>query len=205
MFFKFKQLKDLFTKKEVSAPKIETYLSYRQAKRVVNMMKVQDLEDYGNLGFDVLEALKLPESPPQEYKYKGWVSWGNFLDKDLDLMPFEEAKRIVQGLGFKNHSEWRRKHKLRRASGVVFHPEKHYKDKGWAGWTDFFNSGQKKYRCLRIEKAKQIIKACNLASRAEFEKLDKDFLKRNKIPCYPSQSYRDCGWVSWDDFLGKDK
>jgi len=204
MIFKFKHIMDLFTKKEVSTPKIETYLTFHQAKRVVTMMKVQGQEDYDNLGCDVLEALKLPVYPPKEYRYKGWVNWDNFLDKDLDLMPFEEAKRIVRGLGFKNYSEWRRKHKLRRASGVVFHPEKHYKDKGWAGWTDFFSSGQKRYRCVRIEKAKEIIRACNLTSRAEFDKLDKDFLKRNKIPFYPSQSYRDCGWVSWDDFLGKE-
>lgn len=205
MIFRFKQLKDLFTKKEKKAPEFEGNLSYNQAKRLVTMMKIQGLEDYKNLGFDILDALKLPESPPIEYKYKGWVSWENFLDKDLDLMPFDEAKRIVRGLGFKNYTEWRNNHKLRRASGVVFHPEKHYKDKGWAGWADFFSSGQKRYRCVRIEKAKAIIRACKLTSRAEFEKLDKDFLKRNKIPHYPSQSYRDCGWISWDDFLGKDK
>lgn len=76
-------------------------------------------------------------------------------------------------------------------------PDYVYKNRGWVSWNDFFNSS---INYLTYYELKKIVNNKNITSMGSYLK----FRKEN-MPYNPAYYYKNNGWVSWYEFLNKEK
>jgi hypothetical protein len=79
-------------------------------------------------------------------------------------------------------------------------PDAAFKDKGWVSWGDFLNTDNKKYithsiSYTELKNIANIIKLNNIRSWYNYARI-------NNLPVNPQLTYKNNGWVSWNDFLG---
>jgi hypothetical protein len=79
-------------------------------------------------------------------------------------------------------------------------PDATFKNNGWVSWGDFLNTNNKKYTRHLISYTELKIIANNV--RLNDIKSWYDYASKNNLPINPQLTYKDKGWVSWDDFLG---
>jgi len=79
-----------------------------------------------------------------ELYYKEWENWNEFLGNrnvfntwKPQLVSYEQAKKIVHPLKFRNQTEYFEWHKANRPYNLPFHPAITYKKRGWESWTKF--------------------------------------------------------------------
>ena len=152
----------------------------------------------------------IPYCPDKTYKNNGWTTWGNFLDTGrvadhLKIFrPFEEARKFVHSLGFKNENEWNEYCKFGDKPNDI--PRDLYtvykKNKKWLSFPDFlgYNMGFTGNDYLPFEELKQFVKENSITFQGEwfnFWKLNK---KPDNISYHPDRTYKD-EWISWYDFL----
>ena len=144
----------------------------------------------------------------QERKAKGFTGIPNKNGQPKkDFIPYEDAKRWVNRLGFENYKQWIRFSKLRyktgplrrrlvRPSFIPANPGVSYRLRGeWGGDRDFL--GHHEY--WPYEEARKFALSLNLQSSYEW----KIWHRENNpihIPRYPSAVYEQ--WNIWSDFLG---
>jgi hypothetical protein len=117
--------------------------------------------------------------------------------------PFEEARELVRGLGFKNLKAWHKYSKSdRRPPDIPSHPNVVYADKGWEGWADFVGYGSRRPDFLSFKQARTYVRRLGLDSTNQFRKWCKSGYRPSNIPTNPNVIYADAGWVSWGDFVG---
>jgi hypothetical protein len=127
--------------------------------------------------------------------------------KKHDWLSYDEAKKIVKGMGLKSVSEYELiGKKLRRFLKLPADPSNIYRDKGWEGWPVFFGvvTKGKKYKIdnfVSFGDAREIVKGLGIESAKEFRLMDKDLRLSLNIPSNPESFYRDKGWKSWTHFF----
>jgi hypothetical protein len=114
------------------------FLTYEEAKEF--------LKDKGLTHNDWREYKKtmpsfLPKNPFNQYRYKGWVDWADFLSYEKyghgSFVSYEEAKEFLKDKGLKN-KDWRAYTKnLPRF--IPKNPYSYYQNKGWVSWNDFLS------------------------------------------------------------------
>lgn len=156
------------------------------------------------------KPLSIPSDPSQTYKTKGWVSWPDWLGTVYTICktprPFEEARLFARSKNFKNREDWKRFNKSGlRPSDIPAIPNKTYKDKGWVSWEDWLGckprvdySNKKPF-----EEARVFVHSLGLKSLQDWQKWRRE--NSINIPSDPYKAYRHTGWVSWEDWLGKEK
>lgn len=80
-------------------------------------------------------------------------------------------------------------------------PDVVFKNYGWVSWGDFLNTTNKK-------NTTQLISYTELKSIANNIKLNNirawyNYARLNNLPVNPQLTYKNNGWLSWEDFLGK--
>lgn len=146
--------------------------------------------------------------------------------KSFAFYSFDEAKRIMQGMGLTSIKEWQAYLKSDgRDVRVPSNPNIVYKGDGWTGLPDFLgyehsgrgrklggkNSPKTEVVAedenlkptvitgeLDFEDARSMARAMNLKTRDEYRKADLP----EGLPKSPDTKYRDQGWNGWKDFLG---
>ena len=168
-----------------------TYLSYEDAKRLVQEKGVKSGSEYKL----ICKEYGLPVNPETFYAGKGWIDWYVFLGKEAVSYPsYEEASRIVQENGIKSFSEYRSHCK---ELGLTSSPHSYYKGKGWVDWYDFF--GKKAIEYPSYEEAKIIVQENGITSLDEYHSSYKEF----GLPSSPHTFYKDEGWIDYYTFFGK--
>ena len=165
----------------------------------------------------------IPTNPNSTYKDKGWVSWGDWSGtgkiarKDRTYRKFEDARQFVRSLNLENQTEWTRYYRGERPDlpsipdDIPRIPREVYKDEGWVGFGDWLGTGRiaNFNRVFRsFENARMFARSLNLRSQAEWHRYYKGERPDlppvlDDIPHSPSQTYKDKGWLSWGDWLGK--
>ena len=91
--------------------------------------------------------------------------------------------------------------------GIPLAPAVAYKKKGWKSWGDWLGNGNFKPGdniYLEFSKAREIARSFKLNSNKDW---NKRFLLENygksDLPASPDSIYRNKGWISWPDWLGK--
>ncbi len=94
-------------------PKSTNYLSYDQAKQVVQNELIPSRNKY-LLWWDINKPALIPKYPHRQYK--DWISWNDFLGNNNefkqgrmsfgDYLPYEKALEIVHRLKLKTREEW---------------------------------------------------------------------------------------------------
>lgn len=149
--------------------------------------------------------------PRDTYINRGWVSWGDFLgtnrvsdnEKSKSYIKYDEAKKFIKSLNIKDRSSWNCFTKSNKfPSNIPKKPDRFYKNKGWVSWYDFF--GTKKIEYPDYNKALKIANSLKIKSSSEWRKLAKlNGGKLNNLPYSPEKVYKNKGWISWYEWLGK--
>ena len=144
-----------------------------------------------------------------QQKPKGifWGTRNNDGPPMKDFIPYEDAKRWVNRLGFENYKQWLRFSKMKYKKGplrgrlirpkfIPANPQCSYKIRGeWKNDVDFL--GHNIY--WKFDQAKQLALTLKLESSYEWRRWHQE---NNPlyIPRYPEFVYKD--WELWADFLG---
>lgn len=121
-------------------------------------------------------------------------------------LSFEKAKKIVHNLKLKSAYEWKEYCKSgKKQKNIPNFPEGPYK-KHWKGYGDWLGTGRiatqnRKY--LPFEEAKNHIQSLKLKNVEEWFLYCKSGKKPNSIPTCPEKVYKNDGWLSMIDWLGK--
>lgn len=157
----------------------------------------------------------IPLNPKEVYENKGWKSWGDFLgtnriwDNNVNYISYEEAKKYIN-TNFKeiktskNWKEYAKENKVPQF--IPNRPERYYKNRNWKSWGDFLGTNKianQNKIFLNYKEAKNWINK----NHQYVNRVQKwyDFVKcdqfPNFIPKCPQIKYKNCGWVSWKNFL----
>jgi superfamily II DNA or RNA helicase len=123
-----------------------------------------------------------------------------------NYLPFEEARKIVCGLGLRRKGEWPAWSKTERPTNIPSAPAKTYAESGWVSWGDWLGTNslspkQTNKQMLPFEEARKIVCGLGLRGKGEWEAWSKTERPTN-IPSAPAIVYKDSGWVSWGGWLG---
>lgn len=145
-------------------------------------------------------------SPDEYYKDRGWINWSDWLGKIIPLL-YEDQKRFVKSLKINSQSEWEKYQagtiKIYGEFPAFLNPNPQNKFfREWISWEDWLGIDILNYEC-----ANKFVKKLNLNSKDDwilYRKGKKTDLPKipNCIPQAPLNTYKNNGWVSWEDWLG---
>lgn len=176
---------------------------------------------------------KMPGNPINTYgRSNEWISNYDFFGKEVPLkkkfertnyfefekIDYEELKNLIKNEGLNNRKEyqdWHSKNNDTLKKKGKYAPVKCESYSEFEGWTIFLNSNHLpsisrslKGKWKNYTEAKKIVKRLNISKKDEWYEFINDnqntqFLIQNKIPRNPSNVYKNKGWESWADWLGK--
>jgi len=101
----------------------------------------------------------IPVGPSRVYKDQGWAGWGDWLGTGaianflIKYRPFAQARSFVWKLKLRNVYEWRDFTKSGHLpSDIPATPDRTYRDKGWAGYSDWLGNGRPPRRKIRAKR-----------------------------------------------------
>ena len=183
-----------------------SWMPYEEAKEFVRNLGIDSTKQFNKARKAKKLPYNLPSHPHVIYQRIGWTNWADFFGtnnrRDIDYLPFEEAKKIVRAEGLKSNQHWRKYSQTKRPLNIPGSPESIYKNKGWTNWGDFLGTGnERKIEFLSYEEARAFIRTIGLKSSIDWREYSKTKRPRN-IPGNPDRDYVGKGWISWNDFLG---
>ena len=126
----------------------------------------------------------------------------------MSFLKFKDARKFVRKLGLKSFKDWVEYCESgHRPDFIPSSPNQKYKDNGWEGWPDFWdiNIFLENQKNQRIPLKRQEILQGTICSNREWRDYLRSKTKPDLLPSNPSVRYRNEGWISWPDFLGKEK
>jgi Helicase conserved C-terminal domain len=118
---------------------------------------------------------------------------------------FEEARKFIRSLNLGSVEDWVKfANSPARPLDIPKNPSKTYLGKGWTNWPDILGNGEKpvRYEKWPYTRARDFMHKAGLTSSTQWPEFSKSERRPPEIPANVSQYYKDCGWVSWPDFLG---
>lgn len=111
------------------------------AQEVCRDMGINGMGQWVKLGQHGKLPYDLP-TRPERYYADEWVSWFDWFGKkntrDKDYLPFLESRAFARSLCLKTLAEWNEYLKTKsKPDNIPYHPERVYKESGWAGWRDW--------------------------------------------------------------------
>ena len=190
------------------------FLSYEEAKATfVHRLKLGGEQEWRKYK----RNNRLPENIPltPERFYTNWVSWPDWLgtktigvkEKSRLFKTFNQARKWARKQGIQRQIEWFKFTKTHNfPADIPVAPDSHYRDKGWVSFPDFLgyeakNGPNKKTKSF--SEARKIARKLKLLNWAAWTRWCKEGKRPNDIPAKPYIVYKDEGWISWDDWLGK--
>ena len=186
--------------------RVGNFLPFEEAKKFVHTLNLKSQKEWENYCKNN-KPDNIPTSPYYFYKNKGWVSFGDWLGYSKNFLSFEEARKFIHILKLKGDKEWREYCKSgNKPDNIPIYPERVYKNDGWLSigdWLGTYVISTKKKSFLSFEKARKFVHTLNLKSQKKWKDYCKSGNKPDNIPTCPDKTYKDKGWVSIGDWLGK--
>src|SRR5262249_4771404 len=141
-------------------------------------------------------------------QWKGWGDWLGTGNTKNSFLPFEEARRVAQGLGFDSQTQYTRaSRKGVLPQGLPKDPRAAYRLSGWRSWSDWLGSTrlsthEKRQKKRPFSDALEFARSLGLQSKGEWFRWVKSGQRPDDIPANPSHSYQEEGWRGWPNFLG---
>ena len=186
---------------------------YTEAREFVRSLKLKSVQEWKaftktkNLPYDI------PKNPRVTYKNRGWEDMGDFLGTEIIALynkkfrPFKKARAFVRSLNIKKESEWRAYCKNKEfPKDIPKNPRLIYKNHGWVSSGDWFGTGSvskhsAKFRTFK--EARKFARSSGIKSYSEWNEYSKSGNMPKDLPSNPHRQYRNQGWISMEDFLGK--
>jgi superfamily II DNA or RNA helicase len=206
---------------------LREYRSFEAAREFARSLRLRGQAEWyafaaGKLkGHGVLPK-DIPSSPHQQYKGKGWSSYGDWLGTGAvapslrRYSPFTTARDFVRSLGLRSSTEWQPycQGKLPDLpplpAGIPSNPQLVYANDGWEGYSDWIGSERVPYskRAYRaFVDAREFARSLGLKSKDDWIGLargGRSGISRLPVdvPADPRYYYADSGWEGWSDWLG---
>jgi len=183
------------------------FLSFEEVREFVIKLKFKNLSEWISYSKSGKRPNNIPSNPHQTYKNnKEWKGYGDFLGtenihpKNMIFLSFEEAKKFVIKLKFRNVIEWKKYSKSeKKPNNIPSNPYTFYKNKGWTNWREWLG----KEETLPFREAKKFVRKLKLKTEKEWQSYSKSGKRPNNIPSSPYMFYKNKGWTNWRDWLGK--
>ena len=125
-----------------------------------------------------------------------------------DWLPFEEARKVAQGLEINSIVEWGKYCRSgSRLSNLPSAPDVVYRNSGWLSWGDWLGTGYVAVQLreyLPFEQARKSVRSLGLKNFTEWRIWSASDDRPIDIPSNPRSHYQDAGWISLGDWLGTD-
>jgi hypothetical protein len=123
------------------------------------------------------------------------------------MLPFAVGRAYVRKLKLMSVKEWEAWRKSKhRPTDIPSHPETTYRDDGWISWPDWLGSeGRVLTKWKSFTEARALARGLGLKSQVGLTVWSKSRQRPSDIPSNPDRVYRDDGWISWPDWLGKER
>lgn len=115
------------------------------------------------------------------------------------FLPFESAREQVRSFEFattRDYHAWSKSQ--HRPRNIPSNPDRIYK-KQWKGWADWLGTAP-----MPFLEARDFARSLGIYRRDEWVSYIKEHGLPRGIPKSPSTVYKDKGWISWKDWLGRD-
>ena len=187
------------------------YLKIDDLKDYIKKFNIKSYSEWKVFCNSNLHQSNIPKAPDQFYKE--WISWGDFLgtgyEINRDFLPYVEAKAFVNSLKLKNQNEWKIYSKSgKKPKNIPGNPHKIYLKTGeWVGLGDWLGTGviaASKMEFADFNTSKNYVINLKLNSVKEWTEYSKSGKRPSNIPSNPQNTYKNKGWKSWADFLGKE-
>ena len=181
------------------APNI--YGTYYEAKISVQELGINSMKEYKNR---YKEDPRLPSSPSEVYKNRGWKSFYDFCNiSEPDFyMLYSEAQNAANKLDIKNRHHYQGMKLYKRDSRLTRTPDILYKTNGWKDWNSFLGS-----KPIDIyptyEEAKKAVQKLGIITGTAYIK-ENLYKQDSRLPSSPEKKYKNNGWIDFFDFLGID-
>ncbi|MBT8252280.1 MAG: hypothetical protein KJO99_05570 [Nitrosopumilus sp.] len=121
---------------------------------------------------------------------------------------FKNARKYVHSLQLKNEREWILFCKSKKKPIDIPSVPRQYYTKEWKGLGDWLGTytiapQNKKFRSFK--KARQYARQLKLKSHLAWVKYYKTYSLPSDIPTTPNRTYKNVGWLGWNDWLGTKK
>ena len=140
------------------ADQLREYRPFAEARAFVHQLKLEGQAEWrryykGELPDKPPKPDDIPANPNQTYRDQGWIGMGDWLGTGTvaprlrTFRPFAEARAFVRKLKLGSAADWRRycKGKLTdrpaKPDDIPTHPDRTYRDQGWAGMSDWLGTG----------------------------------------------------------------
>ena len=188
------------------------YKSFKEAREFALKLNLKTLKDWREYCKTEAKPSDIPNWPNQVYKEKGFISMPDFLGyKNLfqEWLPFKEAREFALKLNLKTGKGWREYCKTEaKPFDIPNFPNKVYEEKGWNGMGDWLGSktvAHRNRKYLPFEEARAFVRSHGFKSEKEWLEFSKTNEMPNNIPAYAKQTYKEKGYLSMADWLGKNK
>lgn len=189
------------------------FLTFEEAREIARSYKFKNAKEWQSFAAGENRPDHIPASPPAIYRDQ-WISWGDWLGTNMissinrSYLNFQDARTFVRQLKLKSYKEWQIFSRgLDFPTEIPKAPDHVYKTIGWNGWIDFLGNENRKIKIkdfYDFREAKLVMLNLKLKSNREWRNYCKSDQKDPKLPFNPERIYSDF-WLSWPDFLGKEK
>jgi len=189
------------------------FVSFERARNFARTLNLKSSVEW----LDYVRENSLPDghpyAPRNSYR-KEWTSWEDFLGYEkkqrVEFISFVEARDFARVLNVNTSTQWSKwASSGNRPSNIPSNPSQVYLKSGWLGWSDFLgkkrsNKPSEKYY-FSYEEAKEYLKTKSINTKSEYKRkygfsIEHSYYEH--LPPYPELTYKDQGWVSWEDYLG---
>lgn len=203
------------------------YRAFEEARSFVQSLGLKSQSEWRRYTKGLLERLPLlpsdiPANPNQTYKHNGWKGFGDWFGTGIiaprlrKYRPFDEAKKFIQALCLKNQKEWGLYCRGQlpghdpKPDDIPANPQQIYKNKGWKSLGDWLGNAfiaYSKREYLSYEEARTFVHKLELKNSTEWYEyclgtLPGRTTKPKTISNRPEITYKEKGWIGWDDWLG---
>jgi superfamily II DNA or RNA helicase len=183
--------------------KIVDHYDFAVAREKSQAMKCVSVAEWKRKTSNIEE---FPTNPERVYFTNGWNGWSDFLGtsiiatNDRQYLTFEECRQFMIDKKIETKAQFDEQ-KAGFPINIPRAPQHTYSETGFKNWPHFLSQNDTDF--LNYNEAKTLIQPMCLKSANEYrEKFSKRALP-DRLPSNPSQKYKNKGWESWEEFLGK--
>lgn len=188
------------------------FRSFIEAREFAQSLRLQGQTDWQKWIKSGKRPSDIPSNPARVYQDSGWKNWGDWLgthphrNRKGGHLPFEDARKYAQSMGFKSRVEWQGWVKSgKKPENIPSAPDRAYKEKGWNSWGDWLGTGRVAPQNMTFRPfadARDFVRQLKLMNVADWDNWTKSANRPDDIPAGPARVYKNSGWENWGDWLG---
>jgi hypothetical protein len=188
---------------------IAHYLNYEEAKTYIKKLRIDNINSWKAFSISKKLPSNIPADPKKFYANKGWIGYEDWLGvkSSSKYRHFDDARKFARSLKLKNAKEWSNFCKSNnKPSDIPSAVHNVYKDYGWLDYGDWLGTNTKSNshkEFLNFENAREFVHKLNMKSTTQWKVYSKTKSRPKNIPAAPDVTYKNLGWVNWDDWLGR--